>query len=373
MGELVALACSLHEPCSTRWDGDSEVGGRPAPRAPAQHEPVTPLLVLPKIRRILDVVAQNRAGAALREIRRRAELPPSTCLRLLQNLVAEGFLDRRGDRYFAGPLLLRWGGRARGGPGCTDRVHQVLERLRDDTGETAALFVRDGWRRIVAGLAPGRHPEEEPFELGQALPLHAGSAGWVFRTGWVECGRTCTGRLHRVRTVGGGAGRGSRPWLGAGTRGMGRLGRRALHAGVRSDRPARRGDRDRGIGLSVPGGPAWILGCRPGRGGAAALRFGRVGPGTRRALTGSGRVSRARPLLLVWLRPAIGTPLPRLWKALSSLGTRTSVTAGPGTFPCPGRPAQRIGERCAPCPRPSSLPARWPRRTNPCSSGRHVT
>lgn len=180
MGELVALACSLHEPCSTRWDGDSEVGGRPAPRAPAQHEPVTPLLVLPKIRRILDVVAQNRAGAALREIRRHAELPPSTCLRLLQNLVAEGFLDRRGDRYFAGPLLLRWGGRARGGPGCTDRVHQVLERLRDDTGETAALFVRDGWRRIVAGLAPGRHPEEEPFELGQALPLHAGSAGWVF-------------------------------------------------------------------------------------------------------------------------------------------------------------------------------------------------
>ena len=56
----------------------------------------------------------------------------------------------------------------------------VLQQLRDETGETACLYVRDGAYRTVISLAESRHPVVRLFVVGMLMPLHAGSAGKVF-------------------------------------------------------------------------------------------------------------------------------------------------------------------------------------------------
>lgn len=150
----------------------------PEPRG-AVTASVKPLLVLSKIRRVLDVVAEQPDGVRFQHVRDTSGLPASTTVRLLQNLVAEGLLDRDGDHYFLGEVVRRWAARSQP-RGLLRSAQSVLERLRDQTGETAVLFVRDGAHRVLVALAETRHQVVRLMGVGQVMPLHAGSAGKVF-------------------------------------------------------------------------------------------------------------------------------------------------------------------------------------------------
>ena len=140
----------------------------------------TPVLVLRKFRQILESFTIANPELTLQQITRATGLPASTCQRLVHNLVREGFLDRYEDTYRVGLGLVRWAAPGTFGLDLVQLTRSVLHQLRDDTGETACLYVRDGAFRTVISLAESRHPVIRLFVVGMVMPLHAGSAGKVF-------------------------------------------------------------------------------------------------------------------------------------------------------------------------------------------------
>ncbi|MBO0873690.1 MAG: IclR family transcriptional regulator [Pseudonocardia sp.] len=139
-----------------------------------------PLLVLVKIKQILASFTIERPELTLQQIIRTTGLPSSTCQRLVQNLVREGFLDRDGDEYRIGLGFVQLAAPGTFGLDLVRLTRPPLLRLRDETGETACLYVRDGAHRTVVALAESRHPVVRLFVVGMVMPLHAGSAGKVF-------------------------------------------------------------------------------------------------------------------------------------------------------------------------------------------------
>ncbi|WP_199430199.1 IclR family transcriptional regulator [Qaidamihabitans albus] len=142
--------------------------------------PSQPILVLGKLRRVMDAVAGDPAGLTSRQVQQATGLPTSTTIRLLQNLAAEGFLDVDDGRYVVGLRVLRWAHTRRVDSRLAERAQPELNLLRDQTGETAVLFVRQGLQRVLVALAETRHEVVRLVSLGQVMPLHAGSAGKVF-------------------------------------------------------------------------------------------------------------------------------------------------------------------------------------------------
>lgn len=139
-----------------------------------------PLLVLSKVSDILDCFSLEEPEPTLQQIVRSTGLPASTCQRLVQNMVREGFLDRDGDQYRIGIRLVRWSAPGTIGLDIVRTVRPILHRLRDETGETACLYVRDGVHRTVVAVADTRHVVMRPFHVGQVMPIHAGAPGKIF-------------------------------------------------------------------------------------------------------------------------------------------------------------------------------------------------
>jgi DNA-binding IclR family transcriptional regulator len=147
--------------------------------------------VLDKAVVVLDAVAAS--PRALADLVVATGLPRATAHRLAVALEANGLLRRDGDGRFALGLHLAALGRAAATAfPLAERARPALERLRDETGESVQLYVRDGddRRRCIASL-------DSPNELrtivavGARLPLDRGSAGKVLlgattRRGWVE-------------------------------------------------------------------------------------------------------------------------------------------------------------------------------------------
>lgn len=139
-----------------------------------------PTLVLRKVRQILECFTLESPDRSLREIVDATGLPASTCQRLVQNLVAEGFLDKDGDVYRVGLGLVRLAAPGSYGMDLVKVSRPVLESLRDGAGETAYLQVRDGPYRTIVGLAEARNVVVRRLSVGMVMPLHVGSAGKVF-------------------------------------------------------------------------------------------------------------------------------------------------------------------------------------------------
>jgi DNA-binding IclR family transcriptional regulator len=140
---------------------------------------IKPLLVLSKIRGILDAFSLSRPALTLSDLRIATGYPTSTVQRLVANLVAEGFLDRDGDRYRIGAMLAYWAAPASRGIDRLRAVTPALASLREFTGETACFFVREGAHRVCVAMAETGHAIRREMHVGKVVPLQTGSAGRV--------------------------------------------------------------------------------------------------------------------------------------------------------------------------------------------------
>lgn len=140
----------------------------------------TSTLVLGKIVSILDCFHLTAPELTLPQLIRATGIPSSTCQRLVNDLVAERILDREDNRYRIGITLVRWAAPGTLGLDVVRSAQPVLNMLRDETGETACLYVRDGLRRTVVAVAETRHVVIRPFAVGMIMPIHAGAPGKVF-------------------------------------------------------------------------------------------------------------------------------------------------------------------------------------------------
>jgi DNA-binding IclR family transcriptional regulator len=143
--------------------------------------------VLDKVAAILRVAGEG--PVSFRELCERTEISRATAHRLAQGMEVVGLLRRGDDGAFTPGLALIGLGRAalEAFP-LTTVAAPVLRRLRDETGESAQLFVVEEGERLCVSAVDSAHELRTIVPVGARLPLDVGSAGRVL-SGAVAPGR----------------------------------------------------------------------------------------------------------------------------------------------------------------------------------------
>lgn len=130
--------------------------------------------VLDKAVDILDAV--DSAPASLAELVDRTGLPRATAHRLAVALEVHGLLRRDAEGRFATGRRLAT---TSTGDGLTTLAAPALTWLRDDSGESAQLYRREGSDRVCIAVAERTTGLRTTVPVGAHLPLTAGSGAQV--------------------------------------------------------------------------------------------------------------------------------------------------------------------------------------------------
>jgi DNA-binding IclR family transcriptional regulator len=142
--------------------------------------------VLDKAVVILSFLSEG-GPATLAEVVGGTGLPRPTAHRLLAALEAHRLVGRSDGRYSLGVRLSLWGSRAVG-LDLTGSARPALASLRDETGESTQLYVREGDLRVcVASVERASGGLRDTVPVGAVLPLDRGSGGKVLLA-WAENG-----------------------------------------------------------------------------------------------------------------------------------------------------------------------------------------
>ncbi|MFP6562616.1 IclR family transcriptional regulator [Paraburkholderia sp. B3] len=117
------------------------------------------------------------------ELSRRLGIPRTTVFRLLQTLESLGFLERadRDRNYRLGVAVLRLGFEYLSSLELTDLGLPLIEALRDETGLTSHIVIRDGRDIVFVAKAQSHAPifSSIKVNVGTRLPAHATTHGQV--------------------------------------------------------------------------------------------------------------------------------------------------------------------------------------------------
>ena len=103
-----------------------------------------------------------------------------TAHRLAAALEAHRLVGRDpAGRYRLGMRLLGWAGSVSAALGLVEAARPVLEALRDEAGESAQLFVRDGDSRLCVAASERPAGLRDTVPVGAVLPIDRGSGGKV--------------------------------------------------------------------------------------------------------------------------------------------------------------------------------------------------
>lgn len=115
-------------------------------------------------------------------------IPRPTAHRLLAALEAHHLVARGNGRYKLGLRLLGWGEKAAAGTNLVEAARPMLEDLRDVSGESVQLYIREGNQRVcVAAVERVGGGLRDMVPVGSVLPLEQGSGGKVLLA-WSEDG-----------------------------------------------------------------------------------------------------------------------------------------------------------------------------------------
>lgn len=126
------------------------------------------------------ITTYNRNGMRLVDLYRSTAITRPTAHRLLQALVAEGFVrqDERSKRYFLGSLTYEMGVAA-AAPytyDLRDTCHPYLREVADATGDTVFLSIRSGFDGVCIARTEGAFPIKVfVLDVGRRRPLNIGA------------------------------------------------------------------------------------------------------------------------------------------------------------------------------------------------------
>ena len=127
---------------------------------------------------LLDALARNDGEASLKILSAETGLHPSTAFRILGSLVQVEFVERTpGGSYRLGAKLRQLVGRIPMARDLRAEALPVMERLRDELGETVNLTVREADDVVyIERVAPRRMMRVEQV-IGSRAPLHVTAVG----------------------------------------------------------------------------------------------------------------------------------------------------------------------------------------------------
>ncbi len=131
---------------------------------------------------ILDVFSVDRPELGVAEITRALGLKRSTVHRALATMEAGGLLRQlpSSQKYALGPKIFKLAHVAQSQLSLATAALAPMRELRDRFNETVALHILEGRSRMVIQQMESTHDLRRVYhEMGEAVPLHAGSPGKV--------------------------------------------------------------------------------------------------------------------------------------------------------------------------------------------------
>jgi DNA-binding IclR family transcriptional regulator len=128
---------------------------------------------------ILQVFSRDRTEIGAPEIAKELGIPRSTVFRLMQTLEFMGFIERakNSSEYRLGVSVLSLGFEYFASLEFTELARPILEKLRDDTGFSAHLVIRDGWDVVFVLKAAAKDTFSNSVNVGLRLPAHSSILG----------------------------------------------------------------------------------------------------------------------------------------------------------------------------------------------------
>jgi DNA-binding IclR family transcriptional regulator len=138
--------------------------------------------------KILEAFSRSSRPLTNGEIAKATDLAPSTVSRLTHTLTELGYLrlDPNARRYVLTPKNLMLGYPVLAGMSLLDRARPILGRLVTETGETAALAVRDGLHVTFVEVIHGHNLVAVRLATGARLPMAVSAAGLSVLVGLPE-------------------------------------------------------------------------------------------------------------------------------------------------------------------------------------------
>jgi IclR family KDG regulon transcriptional repressor len=131
--------------------------------------------------RALEILATSERPLGVTEVAQRMGIVKSNAHRVLQTLVAAGFVVplQDGGRYQLTLKLWSLGSAVAVSTDLRQLASPVLGRLRDATGETAFLALRDGMQVTFMEIQPSARAIRVHTAVGARMPAYCTSAGKV--------------------------------------------------------------------------------------------------------------------------------------------------------------------------------------------------
>jgi DNA-binding IclR family transcriptional regulator len=124
---------------------------------------------------VLNLFSREKPTLTAPEVATRLDLPRTTVFRLLHTLQVMGFVTREADErtFKLGPALLNRGFAYLASLDLVESAQPILQRLRDETGMSAHMAVRDGQEIVYVARFAARTTVASSVQIGTRFPVHA--------------------------------------------------------------------------------------------------------------------------------------------------------------------------------------------------------
>jgi DNA-binding IclR family transcriptional regulator len=128
---------------------------------------------------LIEFFAAHRRPATLAEIAKHFDWPRSSTFNLLGTLVNRGYLyePRARDGYYPAPVLATLTAQIEEAQPIPHELHQLLEQLVEETGETAVLAAVSGAHALFVDAVESPHAIRYTARPGKRIPLHVTATG----------------------------------------------------------------------------------------------------------------------------------------------------------------------------------------------------
>jgi len=138
--------------------------------------------IVPGLQRGLQILSafnRDRTEIGAPEIAKELGIPRSTVFRLMQTLEIMGFIEKikNSSDYRLGVGVLSLGFEYIASLEFTELARPILEKLRDDTGFSAHLVIRDGWDVVFVLKFAANDTFANSVNVGLRLPAHSSILG----------------------------------------------------------------------------------------------------------------------------------------------------------------------------------------------------
>lgn len=162
-----------------------------AKKASARTEPVedgaakssTSVRLLERAIDLIECLERNRMPMGVRALEAETGISKATAQRLLDAFDRRGYVQKDRGRYSLAPATVRLARSYLAGDSLVTVAMPVLQSLSALSGETCAIYVRQGNDRILVQQVESPHPLRHNTPIGERVPLHLGASGQILCAG----------------------------------------------------------------------------------------------------------------------------------------------------------------------------------------------